>query len=660
MVDTLYLGYADYVPQAHTRITCVAKATEGKWERGDDFSKDLPPIGKVFAVNISWAKLHQPIAITAMPNPRQVNNDDRDRLIVDQALPVRQVMDFRQSGMEGARSALLEKGIVRTAPYSKDLIAAVSDDQCVVVELSEHPVTGKLVAPSGTVKIFEFNPQIFEGDTFDGQFLEVPGRTVGDFQEKTDWHLDQDLLDFVLKRLKRFDEQGPSRSERERILVVLNRASALVQEAPDLQYLQDWLGSYISRTGRGLEAAPAIAAQLAELSPVQDELELIRERTINELRHEIESEVRREVERGLETLYLQKKKAEDDLSAQKEKINNLQSECDTVSSDIVRFRQQLLKEVGEVNAVLGNTENQDSVNFQEVVQRLSESLGSSSYLLQPTDHSLPPWGCIQQEKHTRFIPFPEFSARLATDAKQAGLEADDIMLMVTALRSGVLTVLPQDAAEVMVPLLANAATGGEFVRQPLGPGTLNLDDIWTEPVRGALTGFSRAWIAALRNSERFYLVWLDGLQRTPVDMWLPSLVGALTSQHRPKNLLVMASICTPLLDRERKWPNFEKACVPLNPSLAGIRTAYYMSGSASSETVSTLLHVSTGNTIDQADFADYLDDIQEEDPALVPLEARLYKAESQYAEGNRPVSERLRQTAYRRLQGRDWLKAIFD
>ena len=234
------------------------------------------------------------------------------------------------------------------------------------------------------------------------------------------------------------------------------------------------------------------------------------------------------------------------------------------------------------------------------------------------------------------------------------------MLMDTALRSGVLTILPQEAAEIMVPLYASAATGGEFVRQPLGPGILNLDDMWTDPVRGALTGFARAWITARRNSQHFYLVWLDGLQRTPIDVWLPSLVGALTSHHRPQNLLVLASIDTPLLDRERKWSNFEKACVPLNPSLAGLRAARHLANANNAESVSTFLHVASANKVDREDFADCLDDAQEKNPALVPLEAQLYKAESQFAEGDTSVSERLRQTDSRRRKGRNWLKELLD
>lgn len=660
MADTLYLGYADYLPNAHTRIACVAKATDGKWQHKDDFSKELPPVGKVFAVNLASLKLHQPVAITAIPNPKQVFNDDKDRLIVDQALSVRQVIDFRKSGMEGARSTLLEQGLVRAAPYSKGLVAAISDDQCVVVTLSEHPVTGKLVAPSGSVNLHEFNAQIFEGDTFDGQFLEVPGRTVGAILEKTEWHLDQDLLDFVLKRLKRFDAQGPSKSDRERIVALLNRASAIAQETPGWEYLQEWLDGYIARAGASLEAAPAIAAQLAELSPVQDELERLRERAINELRHEIEPEVRGAIERDLEALYQQKQQAEDDLDAKQKNINELRSECDDLRSDAVRFKQQLLKEVGDVNAVLGDAENHDSEGFKALVERLGESLGASSGLLQPADHSIPPWGSITQETHASTVPFTEFATRLASDVKRTGLEPEDVMLMDTALRSGVLTILPQEAAEIMVPLYASAATGGEFVRQPLGPGILNLDDMWTDPVRGALTGFARAWITARRNSQYFYLVWLDGLQRTPIDLWLPSLVGALTSHHRPQNLLVLASIDTPLLDRERKWPNFEKACVPLNPSLAGLRAARHLANANNSESVSTFLHVSSTNKVDREDFTDFLDDVQEENPALVPLEAQLYKAESQYAEGDASVSERLRQTASRRLKGRNWLKELLD
>lgn len=567
MANELYLGYSDYPFDRGTVITCAAKAIAGKWRRAEDFSADLPPFGKVFAVSLSWLQLDQPVAITVALNRITTLDENKAQFIVEQAKPLRQVVDFRKRGMEAARAALLEKGVVRVAPYSNGLIVAISDTQCAVITLSEHPVSGRLVAPSGAIKLFKLNPEVFSGDKFDDQFLEIPGVTVGEFQEEIHWQLDQDLLDTVLKRLKKFDETGPSKTERERIISILNRASALAQEQPEWGSLNEWLESYSARAQEHLSSAEEVALALSELAPVRDELELIRAHAAEELRYDLEPVVRAEIEKDLSELYDKWDTVEQEVEKEKTKLGETVNEYENISKTLTTFRQQLFTEVAELNGVLGDIREPDSENSQGLVERLKTSLGSLGTLIHPVDQTLPPWARVDQSAMDQPIGFKAFTERLTVDARRIGLNINDLSALDITLRSGALTILPQAAAEIVVPAYANAATGGEFVRQPLGPAILSLDDLWTEPVRGALTAFARSWNAALKNSERFYLVWLDGLQRTPMDVWLPSLVGVLASQHRPKNLLVAASLDVPLLDRDRVFPNLDRVAVPLDPSV---------------------------------------------------------------------------------------------
>ncbi|SOB74735.1 hypothetical protein SAMN04488490_0261 [Marinobacter sp. LV10R510-11A] len=660
MANGLYLGYSDYLPNPYTRITCVAKAVAGQWRRDEDFSADLPPFGKAFAVSLSWLQLNQPVAITAVLNPRTSLDENKDQFIVDQAKSLRQVVDFRKRGMEAARAALLENGVVRVAPRSSELIAAISDTQCAVITLSEHPVSGRLVAPSGAIKLFKLNPEVFSGDKFDDQFLEIPGVTVGEFQEEIHWQMDQDLLDTVLKRLKKFDEKGPSKTERERIISVLNRASALAQEQPEWDSLNEWLESYSARAQEHLNSPEEVAVALSDLAPVRDELELIRARAAEELRCDLEPVVRAEIEKDLSELYDQWDTVEEELEKEKTKLGEVLHEYENVSKTLTTFRQQLFTEVAELNGVLGDIREPDSESSQDLVDRLKESLGSAGALIQPVDQTLPPWARVDQSAVAQPVDFKAFTERLSVDARRVGLNIEDLSSLDIALRSGALTILPQAAAEIVLPSYANAATGGEFVRQPLGPGVLSLDDLWTEPVRGALTAFARAWNAALKNSERFYLVWLDGLQRTPMDVWLPSLVGVLASQHRPKNLLIAASLDAPLLDRDRIFPNLDKVAVSLTPSLSGLRPANFLTGNNSAAPQNTVLITDQPSEMDSADLLDYLDDVQEKEEGVISLEAGMFRAACHYAEGNTSATDILKQTTALRDSGRSWLKALFE
>ena len=661
MVDTLYLGYTDYAPKPHTRITCVAQAFGGMWQKVDDLSADLPPLGKVFAVNLPWAKSHQPLAVTTIPNPRDVD-EDKDRLIVDQADALRQVLDFRDSGMEAARYALIEKGILRAAPYSSDVIVALSDTLCAVLSLSPDPVTGRLVASAGTVKLYEFNSEVFRGDRFDDQYLEVPGLTVGNFQEEVQWYLDQDLLDLLLKRLKKFDEEGPTKAERERIISVLNRSKALAKEEPEWTAFSAWLDGFGSRANEYLEGAEMAASELAKLSPVREELDHLRERAKLELKNELEPEVRKEIERDLSELYDKWDQVEAELEEKLGELEAARSEGSEISKTFDALNRQLTQELAALNESLGEAIDPDSDDARGLVERFREALGDSGSLIQPDDHSVPPWARVRNVNASKIVDFAEFSGRLMSECRRAGLSENDMMALDIGLRSGALTLLPQQSAEVFLPIYAESATGGELVRQALGPGLLGLDDLWQDPVRRSLTGFARSWNHALRDNSRFYLVWLDGLQRTPIDVWLPSLVGVLGSPGRPKNLLVVTSLGEPLLDPDRVWPELKGATVPLAPSITGLRPARLLSSAQGQRPEQTLVSANDSVSFDRDQLMDFLADIKDSVSSVAQsVEVSLYlAANSLYASSDRSPGEVLKQVEESRMKGREWLESIFE
>lgn len=67
MSDILFVGYCEYEPRNHTRITCEAVAKNGSWQNAD-LELLLPPLGKVFAPSLPLARKGQYLAFTAKPS----------------------------------------------------------------------------------------------------------------------------------------------------------------------------------------------------------------------------------------------------------------------------------------------------------------------------------------------------------------------------------------------------------------------------------------------------------------------------------------------------------------------------------------------------------------------------------------------------------------
>ena len=204
MSETFYLGHTDYKPKPYTRINCIAKAINGAWKK-QSLIDELPAVGKVFAPSLAWVEENQLIAITIQANPKQVD-DGQDHYIVKDAFSPNIVLDYRSRSMEQIRYTLIESGLTNISPHTDEIIVALSDTECLVVKVKPHPSHGRYVTSPGTIDIYSFNKAIFEGDTFNGQFLEIPEDTVGDFVREITWKLDQELLGDVLKKISVHDK----------------------------------------------------------------------------------------------------------------------------------------------------------------------------------------------------------------------------------------------------------------------------------------------------------------------------------------------------------------------------------------------------------------------------------------------------------------------
>lgn len=593
-MSELYLGFCEYTPgvqSAHTRIACEAVSVNGRWQKRD-LEQVLSPSGRVFAVSLPGVVERQPVALTAASNPRLVDMK-KDHFIVDRSFRVRQVVDFREKGREAARRALLEIGIQDITTGTNEIVVAISDTECVVVSMNAHPVRDCLVANSGRYAIFSFESALFRGDTFGGRFFEVPGTTVGQEIGSLTWLLDADYLDGILKRLTKNLTDGPTRTERERIVSLLRRAEEEGQSTPDWSEVQIWLKSYLPRVEKTLAIPVEILDQLASTPVAIAHAESLEARVRAEVEAKLEPVVRENLEkRYTEAMALAEeaealatelkeanKKAEERLESTNSRADEAVAKLEasllslktTLSEDIDALNatkralsQTLQSEISAVNLELGQMAIDDADNLKGLVRRLRQALGGKSGLVNPTDLRIPPWATPSAaELSCESISGSDLTKQLSRIHIATGVPIDEVRLLDMAIRGGALTVIPQAQASVIFEAYAGAVAGGRLHRETAGPTILSLDDLWVRPGTGAPTAFATAWRSAVAEPESLQIVWLEGLHRSPVDLWLPSFAELLFHPARPENLLVGASLGDSFADPDRRWQDASENCLPI-------------------------------------------------------------------------------------------------
>lgn len=660
MSETFYLGQTDYKPKPYTRINCIAKAVNGAWKK-QSLIDELPAVGKVFAPSLAWVEEDQLIVITTEKNPKQVD-DGQDHYIVKDAFSPNLVIDYRSMTMEQIRYNLIEFGLVRIAPYTDEVIVALSDTQCTVVKVKPHPGHGRYVASPGKIDIYAFNKAIFDGDTFNGQFLEIPQETVGEFIGEITWKLDQELLSDVLNKVKQYDKIDLSKSKREEIISILNRALEITEENDDWDSIKDWMLAYSKRVHRTLGAPELIANTLFETRSVRQELEKLKLLVRDKYYDEMKPVIRQKIESELKELNDQREILDVEIKQGEEKLTGLKATSSKLQEHVSNLNRQLVYEINQLNQILGDIEDLDSREGVELLKRFQKALQDSGKLISPADTSIPPWSRGIEPENISSIDNLEFPVRLENQARKTGIATEDMKLLDVSVRSGALTILPQQSAEIMIPKYAQVIAGGVFFREPLGPNILNLDDLWAQPSRGMSTGFSRAWSLALQNPEQYYLVWLDGIQRTAMDLWLPSLVGILYSSNRPKNLLIVATVANNFLDIDRLWLDLPNFSIPLVPEFTSIRSKNLVQQMIENEKQLTRLHLQESGSCIDPDMDEYRYEMEDRklSPHALETEIRLYLAESLFVGERASISDRIRKYSTLRENGQKWLKGLLE
>ena len=657
MSEELYLGYAEYIPRPQTRIKCIAKAIDGAWKK-QDLINEFPPFGLVFAVSISDINLGQPLAITAKQNTREVSIDQDQKIVDKKIFPLKLVLDYRGKDLDDIRYSLSERGVIRTAPFSSELIIALNDIHCAVVDVLKHPVTGKYVTNSGTIKKYHFNKSIFYGDKIEDQFLEIPGVTVGDFIEEIVWPLDQDILDNLFRQLRQYDNTAPTKKERERIIYLLNRAIAVSDENTDWKSHKKWLERYSQRALDSLVLSESVTQMALQLKPIREEIEKIKISISSELHTELEPLVRAEIEEKIAILFEQEQKLKEKVEIDFSAVRRLESTKTDIETTVLRLKEQLSHEVNKLNMTLGSSEKLDEDELSELVTRLQEALGNSKDLLSPVNTSIPPWGRGSATRTTELIKHAELAGRIEKESRKIGFCTETIKFFDVAMRSGLFTVVSDTDAEILIPTYARVTTGEVYFRMPLGPNLINLEDLWVEPVRGGNTSFSRAWLAAQNDPDRYHIIWLDGIQRTAMDLWLPSLLGVLFDINKPKNLMVVASISNGSIDNIHSWKELTNYSIPIAPAFKSLRPQNLIKNMNAVLENGSFLLASELLNLAESDFSNIFDDKEQKNPLSFKIEAGLYRAVSLSKHSTEVASDKIKLMNSIRKQGCDWLDDI--
>lgn len=572
MSEQWYFGEVDYTPSPQTRISGIAKAVNGQWKK-QTLTSDLAPFGKVFTPNLNGVAEKEFLIFTAKLNPI-INKDnnypsdkERDHYIIEEWKKPTVVIDCRHMDSEQIRYKLVEFGLgsidaIDAEP--NEVIVALSDTECAIVEVMSHPRNGRYVAKTRNVEVWSFNSALFDGDTFEGQFIKIPDVTVGDFIRDITWKLDVDILNDLLAKLRDYDEylKTTTRKQRADLVSLLDRALNITEQEDWIDTYK-WLEGYKQRVARSLIEPEQVVDTLSNMQPFQEKLEIAQQAASNAYRQKIQPIIEQEIRSELAELLSQQESLKQNIQEKHEILENKKVVQDELQQKISSLNQQLLAEIGHLNQTLGDIKELDNQENVSLVERLKIALHDQGRLIKPVDSTTPPWSRGSGRDDVPYIDNSEFDAKIQAFKEKAAISQLELNLFDSALRSGDFVLLPSISAEILIPKYAEIVTGGVTFRESLGPNILNLDDLWMQPNQGTKTGFARAWSMAVANPNQYHLVWLDGLQRTAIDLWLPSLISVLYSSERPSNLLVMATIDDNFIDQERLWPELTRFSTPL-------------------------------------------------------------------------------------------------
>ena len=618
MSATVFIGSCVFEPRPYTRVEPLAIAEEGAWRVYDQWKDVLPDEGRVFSPRSPGFAVGELFGFSVETNER-VDANRPDRFVLSTFSKLEQVLDFRSITSERARQVIVEHGLESLSRGSDRVVVALQDGTCSVVTMVRHPVTNRWVATLAGLEglaVHAFNAAVFDGDDLDGRRFAVPGVTVGERIGSLDWRPDSEFLETVLKRLRKIasgaDPFPLHRAQLSSLLAYLSRAELMPSAAEDLSRMKDRLTTVTEDLTANAQTLDKLVDLLCDLKSVKDSLSGEIERRRNQLEAEIRAELELKVRAALDLELQTATEAHDRLNAEAAQTQVLVEERRQATADlevaydglINILRDQLVGFRGTLEGL--PAERQDQVDA--IFRRIGEQLRSVAPGVELTPGQSAPWTRIPSIK-VALEPWDRGARNLRNAGKQWGYAFEDLACADMAARAGALVLLRSDLASEFCRCYASALAGGNVARQVLDPAVLSLNDLWRLPPSSAPTAFSLAWAAATTEPRRYQILLLDGLERTPLDLWLPSLLDELRSARRPDNLLVFGAFGDRILDRDRVPSDLSGLVVPVVPvPLAGI-SGEALSRASGAASPASALDATTAPHPKRSDLLEVLEDL---------------------------------------------------
>lgn len=571
MIPGQYLGVCMFDPSPYSRVEAVAIAEAGAWRQYSDWSAALPPEGKAFAPQLPSFHAQDLLTFRLIHNERAETG--RDHRLVSEPGRAIEILDYRLVDPETARRVLVEEGIPIRSRLRPEVVVALRDGLCVVLRMERHPDGVREVAVMAgldELPMHALDPRIFGSDLVTGRLLSIPNATVGPRVGLVNWCRDADFLSSILRRLRRAIQTGAegapvTRNQIPQLVSYLGRARLAPADGEDLEATTTRLSNFADRLSGRFEALEGLADAVAELRPVADRLAEREAEFETEIRARLERVVRADLEAGHADLLAAKETAAEEAECSRSEAIAARADADGAQDALDAVRSALSEALSSLGIAVSEAVASGGEGAVGLAERLERRLADAGLRAELRPGPTAPWARVEAGEGVSAV-WSDFPAAMKTAAGHFGFAPEELVFADVAARSGRVVALPEDEAASFVRCLASVLTGGAWARHMLDPSVLSPDDLWRRPGTAEPTTFATAWTAARLDARRFRIVLLDGLSRTPLDLWVPAFAEALNEGSRPDNLLVFASYGPRLLDPERVWRGAAQALAGFDPA----------------------------------------------------------------------------------------------
>ncbi len=648
MSGLLYIGRCAYESKPHTRVDPVAVLEGSAWRVYADWRAALPEEGKVFSPRSLGFTTRELFAFNVQPNERPSTIAKApDRFVVVSPRRLEQVLDFRGSSTERARRALVEEGLEKIGPGMTCIVVALPGKRCVVLNMVRNTHLGRYFAESPGLEgiaVYDFNDSVFTGDPIEGMRFAIPGITVGAPLGKLDWRPDSEFMESVLKRLHRLSKSSdpfPStRAQISPIIAYLTRAELWPAAGEDLGLLKERISALAAGLKLNIETAAELVELVCKLTPVDkllaDEIQRRRQELETSFRGELEVRIRKELVAELSAATATRDALLAEASDMTASLETRRQEKQNLENASVALQETLRDEVVELGGGLEGIPISGRERVRELSRRIAVRLSPYGQIvdLEPTDSA--PWTRPAMAP-TDLHPWSVAADLFASAAKRWKYRFEDLACADILARAGEIVILPRGVAMEFCLCYAAVVASGDVARHVLDPSVIGLNDLWRPPPKSEPTAFALSWTAAVQDPRRYRIVLLDGLERTPLDLWVDGLIEELRTAKRPANLLVFASLGDNLLDPKRMPAGLGDRVIPLMPKKISGLDAEALSRLSGQPPVVSGLDASSVEKPSRSQLLAALEDLAEDGPRL-PAMLRWFAAAWPWRSQIDPVS----------------------